>query len=201
MLCSSELCRVPETTKGTSYWRRLTETPDERQKRKEQQKRDIQRKEQERLAQVRLKSHAPPNRLNRETPFLCNIRFRNDLPEVSSDTRTRNGKSEYISFLIADSTSWVCLQIPCDPRMLVAPVHPERLAQFSLTSLEENPRREYIVDADVAIPISMLDVDRFCVPGYAVPLAVEDAVLLQVFFCCAWHHLMKYFLDSHHCTC
>lgn len=64
--------------------------------------------------------------------------------------------------------------------MLVAPVHPEKLAQYGLTTLEENMRREYIVDTDDAIPVSMLDVDRYCVPQYAMPLAPEDAVLLQV---------------------
>eukprot|EP00884_Botryococcus_braunii_P005903 jgi/Botrbrau1/15313/Bobra.0319s0003.1 len=123
---------------------------DRRRRKEQQQKKEFQRKEQERVAQSKVKGQPAPNRLHRETPFLCNIRFRNELPEI-----------------------------PCDPRMLVASVHPERLAQYSLTCLEENPRREYVVDTDVAIPISMLDVDRYCVPQEAVPLAMEDAVLLQ----------------------
>jgi hypothetical protein len=64
--------------------------------------------------------------------------------------------------------------------MLVTPVHPERLAQFALTTLELNHRRDYIVDADLAIPISMLGVDQYCVPENPPSLADEDSILLEV---------------------
>ena len=70
--------------------------------------------------------------------------------------------------------------MPCDPKMLIAPLQPEKLAQFSLTTLERNPRRELVQDADLGIHISLLDVERYSVPDSLPPLAPEDAALLAV---------------------
>lgn len=70
--------------------------------------------------------------------------------------------------------------MPCDPKMLIAPLQPEKLAQFSLTTLERNPRRDLVQDADLGIHISLLDVERYSVPDSAPPLAPEDAALLAV---------------------
>lgn len=70
--------------------------------------------------------------------------------------------------------------MPCDPKMLIAPLQPEKLAQFSLTTLERNPRRDLVQEADLGIHISLLDIERYSVPDNAPPLAPEDAALLAV---------------------
>ena len=117
------------------------------------------------------------NRLRRETPYVCNVRFHADLPEVGSGgwlppaVWARPGTR---------LTALECLQVPCDPKMLIAPLQPEKLAQFSLTTLERNPRRELVQDADLGIHISLLDIERYSVPDTAPPLAPEDAALLAV---------------------
>lgn len=72
------------------------------------------------------------------------------------------------------------LQVPCDPKMLIAPLQPEKLAQFSLTTLERNPRRDLVLEADLGIHISLLDIKRYSVPDNPQPLAPEDAALLAV---------------------
>ncbi len=64
--------------------------------------------------------------------------------------------------------------------MLVAPLQPEKLAAFSLTTLERNPRRDLVQEADLGIHISLLDTERFSVPDVVPPLAPEDAALLVV---------------------
>ena len=70
--------------------------------------------------------------------------------------------------------------MPCDPKMLIAPLQPEKLAQFSLTTLERNPRRDLVQESDLGIHISLLDSERYSVPDNAPPLAPEDAALLAV---------------------
>ena len=75
---------------------------------------------------------------------------------------------------------WSASQVPCDPKMLIAPLQPEKLAQFSLTTLERNPRRDLVQEADLGIHISLLDIERYSVPDNAPPLAPEDAALLTV---------------------
>ncbi len=62
--------------------------------------------------------------------------------------------------------------------MLVAPLQPEKLAAFSLTTLERNPRRDLVQEADLGIHISLLDTERYSVPDTVPPLAPEDAALL-----------------------
>ncbi|KAK9809112.1 hypothetical protein WJX72_009485 [[Myrmecia] bisecta] len=97
-------------------------------------------------------SHARPgdNRLRRDTPFVCTIRFRNELPEV-----------------------------PGDPKLLLAPLHPEQLAKFALSSLESQPKRDLVLEPELGIPISLLDLSRYSVPQEKLPLPSEDAALLE----------------------
>ncbi len=64
--------------------------------------------------------------------------------------------------------------------MLVIPLHPERLAEFKLTRLELDARLEMPMPADLGIPISALDIQRYAVPDDPAPLDPEDAFLLQV---------------------
>lgn len=78
--------------------------------------------------------------------------------------------------------------------MLVTPLQPERLAQFKLTSLETSGKRPLILEADLGIPITILDVERFDIPDDPPPLAPEDEALLVVCLpapvwglLCIWH--------------
>jgi len=90
------------------------------------------------------------NWLKRETPFLSDIRFKNDLPEV-----------------------------PCEPKMLVSAMNPKALAAFHLTSLEAGGRRELAVEADLGAPLTVLDVSAYAVPAAAQPLHPDDEALLE----------------------
>lgn len=90
------------------------------------------------------------NALRRQTPFLCHLRFRNDLPEV-----------------------------PCDPKMLFPPVQADRLAAYSLTSLEAELRHDLPVLPDLGIPVSLLDAAaRYAAPDKPGTLHPEDAALV-----------------------
>ncbi|BDA44202.1 RNA polymerase II-associated factor 1 homolog [Coccomyxa sp. Obi] len=90
------------------------------------------------------------NRLTRETPFVSNIKFRANLPEV-----------------------------PCDPKMLVAVLQPEKLSQFNITTLEQDMRQDLILEGGVGIPLSLLDTQRYAVPDHLPALAPEDAALVM----------------------
>eukprot|EP00878_Enallax_costatus_P025048 GHUV01026769.1.p1 GENE.GHUV01026769.1~~GHUV01026769.1.p1 ORF type:complete len:491 (+),score=127.59 GHUV01026769.1:206-1678(+) len=93
-------------------------------------------------------------RLRRETPFICNIRFKNDLPEI-----------------------------PSDPKLLVSRYEPEQLSRFFLTSMEQQPRRELLLPADVGVTVSLMDLERHNVPAdfstQRPPLDPADEALLR----------------------
>lgn len=129
---------------------RPVETPEQRKARKqvEEDKANAQKyaDSQARL----LNTEQNQNHLKRETPFLCNVRFRCDLPEV-----------------------------PGDPKMVVAPLQAKELATFSLTSLERAPVRHLSLQPDLGIPLSYLDMDVYAVPDHPQALAPEDAVLVE----------------------
>ena len=63
--------------------------------------------------------------------------------------------------------------------MLTAPFWPEALAQFSLTSLEKSSKRELALEPDLGVPLGPLDIDRYSVMEEGLPLAPEDAALLE----------------------
>ena len=92
------------------------------------------------------------------------------------DTRSgvKLGTFTFSNLLLTD------LQIPCDPKMLVTPLQPERLAEFKLTSLETEARHEMPIPLDLGIPISALDIQRYTVPDDPEPLDPADALLLEV---------------------
>eukprot|EP00891_Asterochloris_glomerata_P001509 jgi/Astpho2/1509/fgenesh1_pg.00026_%23_20_t len=89
------------------------------------------------------------NHLKRETPFQCQIRFFNTLPEV-----------------------------PADPKMMLPDLDEQELAAFKLTSLERNPRHTLMLDPMRCCPVSMMDMERWCHPGGPQQLAPEDRELL-----------------------
>ncbi|GBF92417.1 RNA polymerase II-associated factor [Raphidocelis subcapitata] len=92
------------------------------------------------------------SRLRRDTPFICNIQFKNDLPEI-----------------------------PADPKLLLSLPEPSELSAFRLTSLERQTRRNLPLPADLGVPITLLDADRYNVPapGEAGPLHPRDAALVE----------------------
>ncbi len=72
------------------------------------------------------------------------------------------------------------MQVPCDPKMLVAVLQPDKLSQFNITTLEQDMRQDLILESGVGIPLSLLDTQRYAVPDIAHPLAPEDAALVMV---------------------
>ena len=74
----------------------------------------------------------------------------------------------------------VSLQVPGDPKMVVAPLQAKELATFSLTSLERAPVRHLSLQPDLGIPLSYLDMGVYAVPDRPQPLAPEDAALVEV---------------------
>ncbi|KAL3143939.1 hypothetical protein ABBQ32_003754 [Trebouxia sp. C0010 RCD-2024] len=129
---------------------RPVETPEQRQKRKQAEKDRAQAQAYAETQSRLLKADQNQNFLKRETPFLCNVRFRCDLPEV-----------------------------PGDPKMMIAPIKEKELAAFSLTSLERAPVRNLCLQPDLGIPLSYLDMGVYAVPSQPQALAPEDAALVQ----------------------
>ena len=72
------------------------------------------------------------------------------------------------------------LQVPGDPKMMIAPIKEKELAAFSLTSLERAPVRNLCLQPDLGIPLSYLDMGVYAVPAQPQALAPEDAALVQV---------------------
>jgi hypothetical protein len=128
------------------------------------------------------KATKPENRLKRSTPFISNIRFRTSLPEVSASD-TAGGTLCHICrhlTLRLDQGLAASLQVPCDPKMLVAVLQPDKLSQFNITTLEQDMRQDLILESGVGIPLSLLDTQRYAVPDVIEPLAPEDAALVMV---------------------
>ncbi|KAL4421193.1 hypothetical protein ABPG77_010068 [Micractinium sp. CCAP 211/92] len=98
--------------------------------------------------QVRIDT-AKPNRLRRETAFLCNIRFKNDLPEI-----------------------------PCDPKLLLPPYSKEEIAAFKLTELEKDLRKDLLFEPDLGIPIHPWNIERYSIPEVVPALHPDDAALV-----------------------
>ncbi|EFN52725.1 hypothetical protein CHLNCDRAFT_138263 [Chlorella variabilis] len=97
---------------------------------------------------VRISSN--PNRLRRDTAFLCNIRFKNDLPEI-----------------------------PCDPKLLLPPYDRDQLAAFKLTELERDLRKDLMFEDDLGIPIHPWNIEQYSVPEVVPPLHPDDAALVE----------------------
>ena len=71
------------------------------------------------------------------------------------------------------------MQVACGPKLIMAPLDPEKLAAYHLTDLERTAKRDILFEADLGIPISLLDTAAYAVPDQPPPLAPEDAALLD----------------------
>ena len=71
-------------------------------------------------------------------------------------------------------------QPPCDPKLLVAPLQPEKLAKFAITSVERNPRQELTFEPGLGIHVGLMDTSMYSVTDPDAQLAPEDLALLEV---------------------
>lgn len=133
--------RRPELAKPSSRQRPLSN--DRERRKKEEERARVDRAKAERDAK-------PEHRLHRETPFICNIKFRNNLPEI-----------------------------PSDPKLLVSGTDPRQLSEFCLTSMERDPKWELLFEPDLGIPISLLDSQRYAVPKERPAMDPADRALIQ----------------------
>lgn len=141
---------MPPSSHNNSHYRihdagkaKERERIDDRHRRLEDERRKHEEKKRE------LAAAKETNRLHRETPFICHVRFKNDLPEI-----------------------------PSDPKLLVAQVEPEKLSEFFLTEFEVEPKRDLALPQDLGIPLSLLDVERYQIPDVKPPLDPADLALL-----------------------
>ena len=72
------------------------------------------------------------------------------------------------------------MQPPSDAKLLIAPLDPEKLAAFAITSLERNPRRELMLEPGLGIHLGLLDTSAYSVTDPHAQLAPEDLALLEV---------------------
>ena len=120
----------------------------------------------------------PDDRLRRETPFLCNVKFRNGLPEVGCSLEAMNHRSGPDTGSRLKGADWP--QVPCDPKLLISPLDKEGIAKFQLTTIEQQMRQDVPLDGGSGIQISMLDIDSYAVPENPAPLHPDDKALLMV---------------------
>lgn len=85
-----------------------------------------------------------------------------------------------MNIVVHRTMSPLLVQVPCDPKMLVAPLDPQQLAKFHLTTLERDPKRDLVLEPDLGIPLTVFDIGRYAVPVNPPPLAPEDQALLEV---------------------
>lgn len=57
---------------------------------------------------------------------------------------------------LACHCTFLCVQIPCDPKLVASSFEPQKLSKFFVTSIEQQPRRELLLPADVGIPIRLV---------------------------------------------
>lgn len=72
------------------------------------------------------------------------------------------------------------MQPPSDPKLLVAPLQPEKLAKFAITSLERSSKRDLPLEPGLGIHISLMDTSEYSVTDPDAKLAPEDLALLEV---------------------
>uniref|UniRef100_A0A0D3GWI1 Uncharacterized protein n=1 Tax=Oryza barthii TaxID=65489 RepID=A0A0D3GWI1_9ORYZ len=90
------------------------------------------------------------NRLKKPTTFLCKHKFRNELPDPSSQLK------------------WLPLNKDKD-----------RYTKYRITSLEKNYIPKMIVPEDLGIPLDLLDMSVYNTPPVQPPMAPEDEELLR----------------------
>lgn len=72
------------------------------------------------------------------------------------------------------------MQPPSDAKLLIAPLQPEKLARFAITSLERSSKRELTLEPGLGIHISLMDTSEYSVTDPSAQLAPEDLALLDV---------------------
>lgn len=117
--------------------------------------------------------------------FLCNIRFKNDLPEVRADGLLSQSVSAGLHFAI-DSTCFciivslgrVPVQIPSDPKMLLPSLDLESMGKFKLFSIEKEMKKDVKFPSNMNLPLSALCIDDYDVFSGS-KLSTKDAELLN----------------------
>lgn len=91
----------------------------------------------------------PENHLNRDTPFVAAIKFRNQLPDL-----------------------------PCDPKMIARVLDAQELSKFHLTEIEKGLRPDVAVSFDPAV-LSSLKAERLLVTESAGELHPDDRMIIE----------------------
>lgn len=90
------------------------------------------------------------NRLKKPTTFLCKMKFRNELPDPTSQ-----------------------------PKLLAMNTDKDRYTRYTITSLEKMHKPKLYVEPDLGIPLDLLDISVYNPPKVRPPLAPEDEELLR----------------------
>ncbi|XP_057527318.1 protein PAF1 homolog [Amaranthus tricolor] len=90
------------------------------------------------------------NPMKRQTAFMCRMKFRNELPDPSSQPKLMN--------LNRDK---------------------DRFTRYTITSLEKMHKPKLYVEPDLGIPLDLLDLSVYNPPVERFPLAPEDEELLR----------------------
>ncbi|KAF3796679.1 PAF1-like protein [Nymphaea thermarum] len=90
------------------------------------------------------------NRLKKPTTFLCKLKFRNELPDVTAQ-----------------------------PKLLTMSTNKDRYTRYAITSLEKMHKPKLFHEPDLGIPLDLLDISVYNTPSIRPPLAPEDEELLR----------------------
>eukprot|EP00258_Populus_trichocarpa_P027445 XP_024443464.1 protein PAF1 homolog [Populus trichocarpa] len=90
------------------------------------------------------------NRLKKPTTFLCKLKFRNELPDLSAQ-----------------------------PKLMPLKRDKDRYTKYTITSLEKMYKPQLYVEPDLGIPLDLLDLSVYNPPSIRPPLAPEDEELLR----------------------
>ncbi|KAI8544508.1 hypothetical protein RHMOL_Rhmol08G0302600 [Rhododendron molle] len=91
------------------------------------------------------------NRLKKPTTFICKLKFRNELPDPTSQ-----------------------------PKLLSLRRDKDRFSKYTITSLEKMHKPQLYVEPDLGIPLDLLDLSVYNPPkGERLPLDPEDELLLR----------------------
>ncbi|CAM8960829.1 unnamed protein product [Rhodiola kirilowii] len=97
-----------------------------------------------------LASDRGENKLKKPTTFLCKMKFRNELPDASSQIK-----------------------------LMTLPKDSDRFTKYTITTLEKTFKPELHVDGDLGIPLDLLDLSVYNPPKKQLPMDPEDEELLR----------------------
>ena len=100
-------------------------------------------------ARARVQDGKPAEQHRRDTPFVCKIKFHNNLPDL-----------------------------PCDPKMLTARLDTHKLSQFKLTQLELALRPDLVSEMDPG-SLSLIDAQRYCQDSESRELDPADRAIIE----------------------